>query len=182
MFKTKGGGGGQRLFEQCSKKLRIWCRVAPLSVVRLFLTRRYWIACMHDRWATLTMWTSCLTEWTWWGCPAGLAGWRPGQLAPALGDPFVVFQDSKVEPSPVGGMSWVSSRTWRRPPRASASSRRSPRSEDKGRKFSMLFKDKIIVWSTYWWKVCPIVCFNCWSVVRFRASWGKQLLWESSLY
>ena len=29
MFKTKGGGG-QRLFEQCSKKLRIWRRMAPL--------------------------------------------------------------------------------------------------------------------------------------------------------
>ena len=31
MFKTKGGAGGQRLFEQCSKKLRIWYRLAPLS-------------------------------------------------------------------------------------------------------------------------------------------------------
>ena len=30
MFKTKGGAGGQRLFEQCSKKLRIWRRMAPL--------------------------------------------------------------------------------------------------------------------------------------------------------
>ena len=31
MFKTKGGGGGgQRLFEQCSKKLRIWGTRAPL--------------------------------------------------------------------------------------------------------------------------------------------------------
>ena len=29
MFKTKGGGG-QRLFEQCSKKLQIWWRLAPL--------------------------------------------------------------------------------------------------------------------------------------------------------
>ena len=32
MFKTKGGAGGQRLFEQCSKKLRIWCLVASLSM------------------------------------------------------------------------------------------------------------------------------------------------------
>ena len=32
MFKTKGGGG-QRLFEQCSKKLRIWYRLAPLIVL-----------------------------------------------------------------------------------------------------------------------------------------------------
>ena len=31
MFKTKGGAGGQRLFEQCSKKLRIWYRLAPLT-------------------------------------------------------------------------------------------------------------------------------------------------------
>ena len=30
MFKTKGGAGGQRLFEQCSKKLRIWRKMAPL--------------------------------------------------------------------------------------------------------------------------------------------------------
>ena len=29
MFKTKGGGG-QRLFEQCSKKLQIWYMRAPL--------------------------------------------------------------------------------------------------------------------------------------------------------
>ena len=26
------GGGGQRLFEQCLKKLQIWWRLAPLSV------------------------------------------------------------------------------------------------------------------------------------------------------
>ena len=32
MFKTKGGAGGQRLFEQCSKKLRIWYRLAPLKL------------------------------------------------------------------------------------------------------------------------------------------------------
>ena len=32
MFKTKGGG--QRLFEQCSKKLRIWWRMAPLNKAR----------------------------------------------------------------------------------------------------------------------------------------------------
>ena len=31
MFKTKGGGG-QRLFEQCSKKLRIWRSLAPLKL------------------------------------------------------------------------------------------------------------------------------------------------------
>ena len=30
MFKTKGGGG-QSLFEQCSKKLRIWRRWPPLT-------------------------------------------------------------------------------------------------------------------------------------------------------
>ena len=30
MFKTKGGGG-QRVFEQCSKKLQIWQKLAPLS-------------------------------------------------------------------------------------------------------------------------------------------------------
>ena len=35
MFKTKGGAGGQRLFEQCSKKLRIWRRRAPLSRLHL---------------------------------------------------------------------------------------------------------------------------------------------------
>ena len=42
----------------------------------------------------------------------------------------------------------MSSRTWRRPPRASASSRRSPRSEDKGRKFSMLsrYDNKYLGW------------------------------------
>ena len=47
--------------------------------------------------------------------------------------------------SPVGGTSWVSSRTCRTPPRASASSRRSPRSEDSGRKFSMLSMQDYIV-------------------------------------
>merc|ERR1712001_426016 len=36
MFTTKGGAGGQRLFEQCSKKLRIWCRLAPLNSSLLF--------------------------------------------------------------------------------------------------------------------------------------------------
>ena len=33
MFKTKGGAGGQRLFEQCSKKLRIWRKLAPLMLI-----------------------------------------------------------------------------------------------------------------------------------------------------
>ena len=32
------GGGGQRLFEQCSKKLRIWWRWPPLIIVK------------HDSW------------------------------------------------------------------------------------------------------------------------------------
>ena len=38
MFKTKGGEGGvggQRLFEQCSKKLQIWYMRAPLIVSKL---------------------------------------------------------------------------------------------------------------------------------------------------
>ena len=41
MFKTKGGAGGQRLFEQCSKKLRIWRRLAPLNLSQ------------HSLWITL---------------------------------------------------------------------------------------------------------------------------------
>ena len=39
MFKTKGGAGGQRLFEQCSKKLQIWWRLAPL-INRIILIQR----------------------------------------------------------------------------------------------------------------------------------------------
>ena len=35
-FKTKGGGG-QRVFEKCSKKLRIWWRMAPLILAHYFL-------------------------------------------------------------------------------------------------------------------------------------------------
>ena len=28
---NEGGGGGKRLFEQCSKKLQIWRKLAPLG-------------------------------------------------------------------------------------------------------------------------------------------------------
>ena len=31
MFKTRGGGGGQRPFKQCLKKLHNWCGMASLT-------------------------------------------------------------------------------------------------------------------------------------------------------
>ena len=44
MFKTKGGGG-QRLFEQCSKKLQIWWRLAPLRMLLVILA---WLLHPHS--------------------------------------------------------------------------------------------------------------------------------------
>ena len=43
MFKTKGGAGGQRLFEQCSKKLRIWRRWPPLTLQKHIHRIEHWV-------------------------------------------------------------------------------------------------------------------------------------------
>ena len=51
---NKGGGGGQRLFEQCSKKLRIWWRRAPLItnvIIIIFISQ--WVSDKVTYWAVL---------------------------------------------------------------------------------------------------------------------------------
>ena len=97
-------------------------------------------------------WCSCGLGVNLTSSPVGGTSWVSSRTPPIVWFTFVCLFcwclggfNEKLKGSPVGGTSWVSSRTCRTPPRASASSRRSPRSEDSGRKFSMLSMQDYIV-------------------------------------